>query len=302
MQDEIQFSVVMPSYNSKRFIAATLSSVFRQSYLPKEICIVDDGSSDGTVEEIYRIAEECMPKEIALKIERQKNQGAGSARNKAIAMCSAPWIAFLDSDDIWNEEKLEKIKKAIEEHPGHVIYTHNEESFWDGKEDKKQLNDMFSLYNPKVSLFLQLYKGNIFSTSCMVVSREIVNEVGAFHTDLLSAQDYDLWIRLGMRGSAYILPEVLEYYILRKDNISVKVYRRYCCEIKIAQFYKKELERLLGIKKANQIYRKRIFRIHKVECYLAVKAGRWREAFKIFFRFPLMYFEKGRSIFNDISK
>ena len=133
MQDEIQFSVVMPTYNSKRFIAATLLSVFRQSYLPKEICIVDDGSSDGTVEEIYRIAEECMPKEIALKIERQKNQGAGSARNKAIAMCSAPWIAFLDSDDIWNEEKLEKIKKAIEEHPGHVIYTHNEESFWEGK-------------------------------------------------------------------------------------------------------------------------------------------------------------------------
>jgi|GEM_PF-2389796 glycosyltransferase, family 2 len=289
MQDDIQFSVVIPTYNSRRFIESTLLSVFQQSYLPNEICIVDDGSTDGTLEEIYRIVNESMPKNITLKVEQQTNQGAGSARNKAISMSTSPWVAFLDSDDLWDKEKLAKIRNAIEENPGHIIYTHNEESFWEGNETSKKINDMFSKYKVQENLFLQLYRGNIFSTSCMVVSRKIVNDVGGFNTSLLSAQDYDLWIRLAMKGSAYILPDILGYYVLRKDNISIKVYRRYCCEIKIAKIYKEELENLVGVKSANQIYSKRIFRIHKSEFYLALKAKRGIEAVKILLHLPLCF-------------
>lgn len=287
MQDNIHISVVMPTYNSASYITRTLETIFSQSKLPDEVLIVDDGSTDGTVEMVEQYLEEHIPLSVSVQIYKQKNQGAGAARNKCLEMASCEWIAFLDSDDIWDSMKLEKMSAKVTECPDYIIYTHDEYSVNETDMENKKYCSMHDGYDENSDLFVQLYRGNLFSTSCMVVNREVVIKAGCFDTTLLSAQDYDLWIRVGMLGKAKFVPEALETYLIRENNISSNVYRRYKCEMRICRKYKDELIRRVGAKEARRLEKKRIFMIHKVEAYLALRAKKLIPCIKIICKLPV---------------
>ena len=93
-------SVIIPTYNRKSFLINAIDSVFNQTYQNLELIIIDDGSSDKTIEYIKK-------KYSKIKICKQSNKGVSSARNKGIKLSSNNWIAFLDSDDRWHPKKLE---------------------------------------------------------------------------------------------------------------------------------------------------------------------------------------------------
>lgn len=286
MKSENTIAVIVPVFNGEKFIVRALNTIFEQSFLPTEVIIVDDGSKDKTVELINRYIADNIKVKKYLKILYQKNKGAGAARNKALAITTSKWIAFLDSDDLWDKKKLEKINEIIMKNPDVGIITHDE---YEAEENNLNSQKYIPRHKnlKREDLFLQLYKGNIFSTSCMVIKKEIIEKAGNFDETLLSAQDYDLWIRCSQYSNVIYLKEPLATYIVRSDNITSNTYRRYKCEIKIYKKYQEKIISKFGIKDGKKIILKRIYTIHKVELYLSLKNKQVMSFFKIFLKFPI---------------
>lgn len=277
-------SVVIPTYNSSLYIVRTLDSVLSQTCLPDEIMIVDDGSSDNTIETIEKYKKQNKGTFGNIKLFQQKNMGAGAARNRAVKEANGDWIAFLDSDDIWLPKKLEVVKNVMSEHPEVTIIAHDEYAVDENNMESMKLCSLHEGYDETRDLFVQLYEGNLFSTSCMVIKKEVIEKAGGFDESLRSAQDYDLWIRCGMYGKLYYIPEPYEIYVTREGNITANTYRRYKCEMRICKKYTDELISRVGLKQTKRIVRRRVFRIHKVETYLSIKQKKLGVAAKILIR------------------
>lgn len=277
-------SVIIPTYNSSSYITRTLDSVLSQNILPSEIVMVDDGSSDNTIETIEEYKRKNKDVLENIRIFQQKNMGAGAARNRAVKEASGEWIAFLDSDDIWMPGKMEAVRVAMETHPDSTIIAHDEYAVDEKDMESRRLCVLHEGYDNSKDLFIQLYEGNLFSTSCMVIKKEIILKAGGFDESLRSAQDYDLWIRCGMYGKLFYIPEPYEIYVTREGNITANTYRRYNCEMRICRKYIDELIKRVGLKDTRKIVRKRIFNIHKVETYLSLKQKKVGVAAKIVMR------------------
>ena len=125
-------SIIMPSYNTARFISETIQSVLSQSYTNWELLIVDDCSTDNTDE----VVREFLVDTRIHYMKNEKNSGAAVSRNKALREAKGKWIAFLDSDDLWEPDKLQKQIAYMEKHDYHFSYTNyienDEESRFDG--------------------------------------------------------------------------------------------------------------------------------------------------------------------------
>ena len=103
----IKFSIVIPLYNKENYIEKTLQSVFNQSYSNYEVIIVNDGSTDKSIDVVNQFSNK------NIKIINQTNQGASSARNRGIAEASNQWIALLDADDIWLKNHLKELERQL---------------------------------------------------------------------------------------------------------------------------------------------------------------------------------------------
>jgi len=132
MCDNIYISAVIPTFNRERTICRAIDSILSQTYLPKEIIIIDDGSTDRTRERFKKNSHK-------IRYIYQRNEGVSSARNRGILESKYDWIAFLDSDDYWLPDHLENLKKAIERTNGsaHFYFSDvlmksagNEQSYW----------------------------------------------------------------------------------------------------------------------------------------------------------------------------
>lgn len=205
----IKFSIIIPAYNAAKFIERALDSVQKQSYHNYEVLIINDGSIDDT-EQIIRQYVDKYPK-FSINLFSQENKGAGGARNKGIGNANGDYIAFLDADDCWYLEKLEKICNFLIAHPDIDVLYHNEiEIRSDGK--RRLLN--YTKVNKHAYEDL-LFSGNKLSTSATVVRREMAQSIRGFseNLDFNSAEDYDFWLRLAKAGAKFShLPEFLGEY------------------------------------------------------------------------------------------
>ncbi len=192
MQNEPLFSVVIPAYNAEDFVCEALDSVAGQTMSKSnyEIIAVDDGSTDETSSKISAWAKEYPM--VELRLIQQANKGIGGARNRGVREASGIFVAFLDADDVWLEQKLEFIAHHIKDVPDVDMVCHDE---WlqMNKGSKKRLT-----YGPYATYRDLLFKGNCISTSATVVRRQKILEVGGFSEDMRfnSVEDYDLWLRL----------------------------------------------------------------------------------------------------------
>jgi len=121
-------SIIMPSYNTAEYIAESIQSVLSQSYLDWELIVVDDCSTDNTDE----VIKPYLADERIKYIKNATNSGAAVSRNRALCEARGKWIAFLDSDDIWMPDKLEKQVSYMEENDYHFSYTNYSEINADG--------------------------------------------------------------------------------------------------------------------------------------------------------------------------
>ena len=197
-------SVIMPSYNSSKYIKDSVESVLNQTYKNIELIIVDDCSTDDTVD----IINSCKDKRIRLFINEQ-NQGAALSRNKALREAQGKYIAFLDSDDIWVNNKLEKQIKFMQERDYSFTYT-----------DYRICNngkwENVIRTAPNVMNYRKIINYCYIFTSTIVYEREKIGLIQI--QDLKKNNDYAMWLHALKNNNGHRLPECLSYYIKHDEN------------------------------------------------------------------------------------
>lgn len=203
-------SVITPSYNSERFIEETIRSVQNQTYTNWEMIIVDDCSNDGT----RVFLEKLVQKDDRIKVYYLKeNSGAAIARNKALKEAKGKYVAFLDSDDLWYPEKLEKQLEFMKQKDIAFSFTAYEVMNEDGVSDNKKVEV------PESIDYHGLLKNTIIGCLTVMIDRE---KTGYFEMpNIRTRQDFALWLLILRNGHiAYGLNEVLSKYRVVKGSIS----------------------------------------------------------------------------------
>lgn len=200
-------SIVMPSYNTGKFIGETIQSVINQTYAYWELLIVDDCSSDDTDAIVASFSD---PRIRYLK--NKKNSGAAVSRNWALREARGEWIAFLDSDDLWYPEKLEKQIKFMKENQYFFTCTGRDTI----DEESKQIGEYTRSpkHVGKIGMKLYCWPG---SSSVMYHAPT----VGLIQiADLKKNNDYAMWLKVIKKTDFYYLDECLESYRVRSGSIS----------------------------------------------------------------------------------
>lgn len=204
-------SIVMPAYNAEKYIEQAIDSVINQTYDNWELIVLDDGSSDNTKAIIVRKAE----KDYRIHFyENAVNMGVSATRNRGVKVANGEWIAFLDSDDAWENEKLEKQVQFLNEHENaRIIFTAS--SFIN--EENKKAN--YILHVPTQVGFKELLKQNVISCSSALVQKKYLEKY-AMPGDKLH-EDYTVWLKILEDGSqAYGIDEPLLIYRISSNSKS----------------------------------------------------------------------------------
>lgn len=206
MKEEL-VSIIMPSYNTGRFIQETINSVINQTYDNWELIIVDDCSSDNTDDIVKSINDNRV---IYLKNER--NNGAAISRNKALRKAKGKWIAFLDSDDLWKKDKLEKQIKFMKENNYYFSYTSYIEIDEESKPNGKRIT------GPK--RITEKGMANYCWPGCLTVMYD-AEKIGLIQIeDIKKNNDYAMWLKISKKVDCYLLNEELAMYRKRNGSIS----------------------------------------------------------------------------------
>lgn len=186
--------VVIPVFNGEAYVEATVRSVLEQTVSPRRVIVVDDGSTDGTPDILTRLAQA----DARVLYLPRSNAGVSAARNAGIAASSAPFIAFLDADDIWLPEKLEQQIQAFERGGPETGIVHS--SYFCIDQNGVSIPGML-IFEPKQrgDIFMPLLlEGYVLSgsASSVMVRRDVLDRAGHFDERLFHGEDWDLWIRL----------------------------------------------------------------------------------------------------------
>lgn len=201
-------SIIMPSFNTGKYIENSIRSVQSQTYTNWELIIVDDCSTDDTDVVIKSLLRD---KRIRY-LKNKENSGAAITRNYALREAKGKWIAFLDSDDLWFPDKLEKQTKFMENNSYHFSYTKYEEIDENDKETGITVTGPWKI--TKQGMYRYCWPG------CLTVmyNRIQVGEIQA--ADLKKNNDYALWLKVCEKADCYLLKEVLGKYRKRQGSIS----------------------------------------------------------------------------------
>jgi glycosyltransferase involved in cell wall biosynthesis len=213
----MRVNVIIPCYNSARFLGDALDSVLRQTHADTTALVIDDGSTDATVE----IARTFGSRVTVLQ---QPNSGPSVARNLGIDAAHGEYIAFLDADDRWHPEKLSRQLAVFAAHPEcglvHTAIRHIDDA---GVFTGRPVNAPLRRETHGDCLALLLSR-NTITTSSVVVRRQVLGH-RRFLAGLHVAEDWDLWLRLALRTKVgYVDDELTEYRF--HDNNTVRFYER----------------------------------------------------------------------------
>lgn len=210
MSDPWAVSVVIPTYNRRGRIGRSIESVSGQTKAPQAILVVDDGSTDGTADWVRK----SYP---GVTVIEQEHTGVSAARNRGIESAATDWIAFLDSDDCWMPDKLEKQMRALALNPGYRICHTEERWIYRGRERPVAVP-----YRKKGGwIFRNCLAVCAISPSTVVVHRKVFEEVGYFDESLPACEDYDLWLRITSRMPVLLVDELLiEKHGGHRDQLS----------------------------------------------------------------------------------
>ena len=210
------FSVIIPTYNQSQYLEKALSSVINQKYNNFEIIVIDNYSVDKTEEIVKKF------KNNKIKYLKKKNYGViGLSRNEGIKISTGEWIAFLDSDDIWYENKLEEINKFLQINSNVDVIT-NDEKIININTNRKSIWK----YGPYSKDFYKklLSEGNCLSTSATLVKRSFIYNNNIFFSekkDFATVEDYDFFLNLALKNARFsFFHKVLEniYFMIKVSH------------------------------------------------------------------------------------
>lgn len=201
-------SIIMASYNTAKFISETIESVSVQTYSNWELIIVDDCSTDDT----DAVVRPYLADDRIRYIKKRKNSGAAVSRNCALREAKGKWVAFLDSDDLWFPEKLEKQISFMKKNDYHFSYTNYIEIDENSKENGR------SVTGPKKITRHGMY--NYCWMGCLTVMYD-AETVGLIQiADIKKNNDYAMWLKACKKSDCYLLDETLAKYRKRSGSIS----------------------------------------------------------------------------------
>lgn len=193
------FSVIIPAFNREVFLKKAIPSVLGQTFKDFELIIIDDGSSDNTHSLISSYNDQ------RISYIYQDHKGVSCARNKGLSAAKGDFIAFLDSDDWWTLNKLERVKNFIEDFPEIKIF-HTEEVWYRNGRLLKQLKKH---KKPSGSVYKNALPLCCISISTAAIKKDVFSDVGTFDESLEACEDYDFWLRATNKYEVKLIPEDL---------------------------------------------------------------------------------------------
>lgn len=209
-----RFSVVIPIYNKVPFLAHTLKSVLQQRMDDFELILVNDGSTDSSAEVVAGFSD---PR---IRYFSRENQGASAARNFGIEQAVSDYITFLDADDYWYPNMLQRMLEAIETYPEQKVFSGAIEVETPWKIFPAQYTVAPRLLFQVVDYFDASMKTTVICTSCAVFHRSVFERVGGFDPHIKSGQDTDLWMRIGLVYPVVFCAEILARYVYDPNSLS----------------------------------------------------------------------------------
>lgn len=230
----MEISVIIPTFNRAQFVLKAIKSVQKQSIHVKQIIVIDDGSTDNTKD---------LLKNENITYIYQKNGGVSSARNKGIKEAKYGWIAFLDSDDIWHEDKIKEHVSLHVNNPNLLASYTDEKWIRNGKTIKLKAHQQ--KVEPTFLNSLSLCK---IGTSTFFCHKKIFEDIGLFDKNLAACEDYDLWLRILLKYDIKLInKQLITKYAGHTNQLSfdtplIDTYRIKALEKHTNTKYKKEVK------------------------------------------------------------
>ncbi|MFA6320559.1 MAG: glycosyltransferase [Candidatus Omnitrophota bacterium] len=195
-----KISVIIPAYNSAKYLAEALDSVSAQTYPVFETIVVDDGSTDNTADIIKKYPVVCVS---------QKNKGPAAARNAGLKIAKGDYIAFLDSDDMWSSDKTEKQMRLFNDPSCVMVYSDMSHSKDGVLIYKSYLKEKRYGYVGSGRVYEDLLKENFIFTPTVIVKKDVFRKVGYFDENYKVCEDYKMWLGIARANSIGFLDEPL---------------------------------------------------------------------------------------------
>ncbi len=200
--------VVLPTFNSEKFIIKTLNSIINQSFRSWRIIIIDDASTDRTLSILKNSYKKLIKKKKILIVKNRVNKGQSYCRNIGIKYSKSKYIAFIDSDDMWSKKKLEKqIKFMIKKN---YMFTYTDYKVFKN-------NKSYNVYTPLNFNLFKFVKNTSIATSTMIICKKIITIF--FPDKIRLCEDYFFKCALLKKYNAYKCPGVLARYLVRKNSL-----------------------------------------------------------------------------------
>lgn len=290
MIDNQMVSVIIPTYNSATYLPETIESVLNQSYSKIEIIVVDDGSTDATKE----ILKAYLGKITYYYI---RNSGPSAARNAGINRSTGDWIAFLDSDDIWIPEKIEKQLDTMKRNKDKSFCCSDWSNFVNVRDKLISVLRNYQAFEKRPDFDLMLTENYVLTSSVLVEKTKLLKS-GIFWEGLKGPEDRHLWLRLLQQGDAEICKEIMVLRRFHSNNLSSTV-----------GFIKNQLIMMEDILKweiiANNYDRRRIVEERYIKTKLGLayeysKLKKYKESAKLYFSCYKGGIEKRHSIIRYV--
>lgn len=205
-------SVIIPTYNRADLLAAAIESSLAQTVGFIEVIVVDDGSVDETSTVLAGFCDRVQT------VTHYSNRGISAARNSGIRLARAPLIAFLDSDDTWHQDKLERQLAFLSRNPGVGVVAAR--ARWVGSDGSKIGGGHPRSPTDGAVRFEDILAARFGLTSSVVIRREVLDRIGGFDESLDTAEDYDLWLRATLVTQLIQMPDELMSYRVHSGNVS----------------------------------------------------------------------------------
>ena len=252
-------SIIIPTYNSEKTIKETLMSVQQQSFTDWELIIIDDGSTDNTVEVIKNITE---PR---IKLFVYENGGVSTARNRGIARATGEYLSFLDADDLWTSDKLALQLETLNKYPkAKVVYSWT--SYIDEKGQLLFLGPQFSFQGEVFKELLQ--KNFLLNASNLMIHTDVLDIVEGFSPEFSYAADWYFYLRLAKNFEFALVPQhqILDRQSANSMSSNIEKMREQCLSMldSIFEDAPSQLQYLKDISHSNfylycaDLYRKKI--------------------------------------------
>lgn len=199
-------SVIMPCFNAAAFVEDAVNSVMNQSYPEVELIVVDDGSTDGSTDILQVLAARYAPR---IRLFFQDRQGPYPARNLALKQVRGGYVSFLDADDYWTPDALEKLAGALNEHQADIAYCGWQNVGTGAPGTEPYIPPDYS----QMDTAAEFLRSCPWPIHAALVRREAIDAVKGFSERRFTAMDYDLWLRLYAHTQKIVrIPEVMSFY------------------------------------------------------------------------------------------